>query len=176
MFKKLLIILYIIIIGAAIYFAVDFFISRNNTDSSESIDSARERAKNISEQDNIQKKSEEDAEDTNMDDSADIEEPEGALSTSPEDAAYSITQTDCKNECDDYDGDKKEYCKNICGFTGSEPEEKDCDDLSGLQKDYCIRDKAVKDADIDQCESISDSGIRKQCNNRITEEMIDQIM
>lgn len=177
MLKKVLIILYICIIGAIIYFAVDFFAIRKDADLNDSTDRAKERTEKISEQDNEKERSEknnESKEENKINDSDDSENNNPSITQ--ENAAYDITQADCKNDCKDYDNDEKDYCRNICGLTGSITEEKSCDGLSGLQKDYCIKDNAIQNKDLDMCKEIADGGLYDQCINRLTEEFIDQIM
>ncbi|MDZ7611957.1 MAG: hypothetical protein U5L10_04300 [Candidatus Moranbacteria bacterium] len=88
---------------------------------------------------------------------------------------YEITIKNCNNRCQGItEPEKLEYCKQYCGLTQiQEKQEGDCDDLSGLEKDYCYKDLAVSQKDYKICEKISDEKIKQTCQNRITEEILD---
>lgn len=118
------------------------------------------------------------SENTNVQENDSTKEPK-KISDISQEAAHAITSDDCANECTNIkEKDKQAYCKEVCGLTGTPQDDSDrsCDTLSGLAKDYCIRDKAVKDSDLTRCDEIRDSGVRTQCQNRIQEDIIDQIM
>lgn len=91
-----------------------------------------------------------------------------------------ITPSDCDNECSEFKKDNElEYCKEVCGLasTVEENTEKNvsnnCGSINGLQKDYCLKELAVKNKDFKTCEVIVDSGVKKACKNRITEDIIE---
>jgi len=89
---------------------------------------------------------------------------------------YEITREDCDDECENIENvQKKKYCMEICGLVKSSFEN-DCLELRDIEKDYCLRDKAVKERDIKICDKIVDGGVARQCRNRISEDIIDDIM
>jgi len=50
----------------------------------------------------------------------------------------------------------------------------DCADLEGLEIDYCYKDFAISEKDLKICGRISDAGIKKACQNRVTEDLLDE--
>lgn len=90
-----------------------------------------------------------------------------------------ILPSDCDNECSKFQkSDELEYCKQVCGLsseqTSAENETKNnCENATGLQKDYCLKNLAVQNKDFKACDQISDSGIKKACKNRISEDIIE---
>jgi len=90
---------------------------------------------------------------------------------------YEITEKNCNNECESIKNTKKkDYCKEICGFGNNNVDEENCDILTHIKKDYCIRDRAIKQHNIIICDTIADKGIMDQCRNRVSEDVIDDIM
>ena len=95
----------------------------------------------------------------------------------PQKAFETITTADCNNECTRFDSTSKnfEYCQEVCGLaTKIETPSNDCQNLSNLKKDYCLKDEAVAKKDFKLCDSIADTGIRQTCQNRITEDLLNQ--
>lgn len=91
-------------------------------------------------------------------------------------STYDITKKHCDNECESIKNTrKKNYCLEICGL-GDNREIGDCQVLAGFEKDYCLRDSAINEHNVKMCDSIVDKGILTQCRNRITEDIIDDIM
>lgn len=176
MLKKLLLLILLLAVIAVGYYAFTVFRDREsdllNTDATSQERSPQpNNAPSTAKPPSI-------SENTNTQQSDPIEEPK-EISDISQEAAYTITSRDCANECTNIeDEDKKTYCKEVCGLTGTPQDDSDrsCDALSGLQKDYCIRDSAVKDSDLSRCTEIRDSGVRTQCQNRIQEDIIDEIM
>lgn len=88
-----------------------------------------------------------------------------------------ISKDACRNECKDYKNSKdNKYCKKVCGLLTTDKyitETKSCDELNGLEKDYCIRDLAFNNQDLKQCSQISDTSIRKTCQDIIGQELIN---
>ncbi len=107
----------------------------------------------------------------------DIENDETTeITDEQKDSAYTITREDCTNECTNLTNtSEKAYCNQVCGFT-SVPDDQNCDELNNLEKDYCLRDYAIFEKDIKLCSEIQDAGIQKQCKNRISEDIMDEIM
>lgn len=93
-----------------------------------------------------------------------------------------IKSADCDNNCQKFNKDnEKEYCQIICGMDtffedgaeeGGSPE--DCDEEKGVQKDYCLKDIAVGNKDAKTCEQISDANIKKSCQNRMMEDLLEE--
>lgn len=86
-----------------------------------------------------------------------------------------ITPVDCDNECIYFEIEKeRDYCKQVCGLSApTDPQDNGCDALSGLERDYCWKDEAVRKTDFSICQKIEDSKIKEVCQNRITEDIID---
>lgn len=93
-----------------------------------------------------------------------------------------VKPADCDKDCSRFKKDnEKEYCQEICGTTSyfEDAEEEggssdDCNDEKGVQKDYCLKDIAVGNNDFKACEEISDKNIKKSCQNRITEDILEK--
>lgn len=84
-----------------------------------------------------------------------------------------ISPSDCNNECSNFKKENElEYCKHACGLSAEQPTD-DCSDKNDLEKDYCLKDLAVKNKDFKACDQINDSGIKKACKNRVTEDIIE---
>ena len=163
--KKIIIILYLIIFSVSIYYAVNIFIKRNqeNIDPKESNNEKIEITPN--------------QKDTHKNEVEKINEKIEHINIIEKDATYKITSDDCNNECTQItEKNKKNYCQQVCGLTGQSVVDDSCDNKNGLTKDYCLRNQAIKENDFGKCKTIHDGGIRKQCQNRISEEVIDDIM
>lgn len=107
-----------------------------------------------------------------------IEEPEekeeaGAeVATTP--PLADINENDCENECENFSGTELEYCRQICGLAAAADNLENCDNLAGIDRDYCLKDLALLKMDYAYCEKIKDGGIKKTCDNRLTEEIFDE--
>jgi len=88
-----------------------------------------------------------------------------------------VTQKDCDNNCKNFDiADEKKYCQEFCGLNApakTTMPSSDCEKLEDLEKDYCLKDLAVKKSDLKICTSIEDTSIKKSCQNRINEDLLD---
>lgn len=87
-----------------------------------------------------------------------------------------ISDSDCENECENYqdNSEKLLYCREVCGLKKPKAPADSCDDKNGLEKDYCLKDKAIGEQDFEICEKIGDAAIKKTCQNRIAEELLDE--
>lgn len=87
-----------------------------------------------------------------------------------------VTTGDCANQCQDYKNDAEDlkYCQNFCGLDSSKKSADGCDQLEDLEKDYCWKDLAVSKKDLPVCDKIIDSGIKKSCRNRVSEDILDE--
>jgi hypothetical protein len=90
-------------------------------------------------------------------------------------APASVTSQDCDNECAGFSGDKLEYCRQVCGLATPRETSGNCDNLNGINKDYCLKDLAISKKDFKICDEIQDSGIKKTCKNRVTEDIFDEM-
>lgn len=91
-----------------------------------------------------------------------------------------VSPSDCDNECSEFKKENElEYCREVCGLSNAVQENTakkvpdNCESASGLQKDYCLKDLAIKNKDFKTCDTIVDSGVKKACKNRITEDIIE---
>ncbi|EKD46788.1 MAG: hypothetical protein ACD_67C00062G0002 [uncultured bacterium] len=86
-----------------------------------------------------------------------------------------IKKEDCLNGCKRFSENQDLiYCRQFCGAAKIQDDSNDCSNKSGLEKDYCFKDLAIKNRDFEICEKISDKGIQKTCNTRITEDILDE--
>lgn len=105
----------------------------------------------------------------------------------PNSFKISVTQSDCNNECSRFrDDNELEYCERICGISdlydyGDEEEadenseeSPDCSKKEGIKKDYCLKDLAAEESDFKLCEQIIDTAIKKACNNRVLEDLMEE--
>jgi len=85
-----------------------------------------------------------------------------------------IKATDCDNSCQSFKNDVKNltYCQEVCGLAPVK-NDSDCGDKTELEKDYCLKDLGVAKKDFRLCDQIQDDGIKKTCQNRITEDVIE---
>ena len=87
----------------------------------------------------------------------------------------SSNQTMCDNECEGISAETDlKYCRQVCGLEEIKAPLGDCSDLTGIEKDYCLKDLAVSKKDMSFCEPVADAKIKATCQNRITEEIIDE--
>lgn len=167
--SKVLLLIYIAVIAVLLYFAYGVAKDRYFSEETED-DSPTLFEKNYQEEsaDKAGVDSEEPAED--MEETSSIERDANGK---PQ-----LNRSDCENECVDFKNNESnfEYCQKICGFIQIEKKESkgECENLSGSKKDFCLRDVAVTKKDFDICEEIEDSEIKEACQNRITEELLDE--
>lgn len=84
----------------------------------------------------------------------------------------SISPSDCDNECASFKEDKLKYCQEVCGLSVQQSSN-NCNNKSNLEKDYCLKNDAIQNKDFKICDQISDSGVKKACKNRVTEDIIE---
>lgn len=95
-------------------------------------------------------------------------------SSTENDSFLQVTADDCKKECKDFqDPDDVSYCKEICGLSATKKDSSGCDMLESLEKDYCFKDKAISEKNPKICDKIEDYGIKKACQNRLLEDIVD---
>lgn len=97
-------------------------------------------------------------------------------SKTPENSLVKITAADCDNECKNFKDDENnlKYCQEICGLVVSEEITENCENLKNLEKDYCLKDLAVSKKDFNICDQIQDSGVKKTCKNRVSEDILEE--
>jgi hypothetical protein len=85
-------------------------------------------------------------------------------------------QTDCTNDCQEYQSDQEKYnyCRSVCGFTVEDgvvklPTSND----PVLSQDYQTKEAAISEKNIEKCGEIKDGNIKKTCQARVTEDMLD---
>ncbi len=85
-----------------------------------------------------------------------------------------LSKVSCEQNCRSY-ADSKElrYCQEYCGLTPPMATN-DCTSLKDLEKDYCYKDQAIAKTDPSLCKNVSDTNIRTTCQNRVTENIVDQ--
>jgi len=111
------------------------------------------------------------------DDEDEIDEEKEADNLAKEDAFLQITRENCENGCSGFnDQEDTDYCKQICGLVPISPpsQENDCEKLEDLEKDYCYKDLAIEKTNGEICEKIEDKNVRKTCQNRIIEDIVDK--
>lgn len=93
----------------------------------------------------------------------------------PDDRFLEVTGQDCQNKCIQFKSDAEnfKYCQNFCGLNSTNKKITSCDTLEDLEKDYCWKDLAINKKDFAACGNIKDSGIKKTCKNRVTEEVLN---
>jgi len=88
-----------------------------------------------------------------------------------------ITPAVCDSQCKPFADNNKDlqYCQEVCGLAPlSIPKNGTCDNLKALEKDYCLKNLAVSKKNMPICDQIQDSGIKKTCQNRITEDLLQR--
>lgn len=85
-----------------------------------------------------------------------------------------ITRDNCDSECEDFSGADLEYCQQVCGLKPLQENPTGCENKSGIQKDYCLKDLAVSKKDFKVCDEIADANVKKTCQNRVTEDILDE--
>lgn len=162
--NKILIAIYLLIVGGVIYFAYSvvkdryFEAPEDATTQEESGESKKSLFNNSSNE--------------NEEESDDIPDE----SSVPDDVFIEIDAEDCEDNCEQFeDADDKKYCQEYCGFsadsTTTTPD--DCDKLIDLEKDYCWKNKAIAEKNFSFCKKISDKKLSESCKTRLTEELIN---
>jgi hypothetical protein len=88
-----------------------------------------------------------------------------------------ITPTHCADDCRAFALDLVlfAYCEEVCGISPIKTDASNCEAKKDLEKDYCLKDLAITKSDATLCKSIADDNIRKTCQNRIREDMLEKI-
>ena len=85
-----------------------------------------------------------------------------------------LSKVSCEQDCRSYTDSKElRYCQEYCGLAPPMTTS-DCTSLKDLEKDYCYKDQAIAKTDPTLCEKVSDTNIRTTCQNRVTEDIVDQ--
>lgn len=91
-----------------------------------------------------------------------------------EDTFLKISSKDCDNRCKNYsDSEEKKYCQEVCGLTEDTALIPNCSGLEDLEADYCYKNLAIEKKDAGFCQKISDTKIKKLCQNRVFEDAQD---
>lgn len=104
-----------------------------------------------------------------------INHPQASSEASPTPAFIEIQLRDCTNECSTFQHspDQYVYCQNICGLspdpTLPAPQPND----SILSKDIQQKNMAIKESDLVGCEAITEAALRKTCQVRVTEDLLE---
>ena len=90
------------------------------------------------------------------------------------DTFLQISNKDCDNRCKSYsDADEKKYCQEVCCLTKETVVSSSCSGLEDLEKDYCFKNLAIEKKDASFCQKISDTKVKKLCQNRVFEDAQD---
>jgi len=85
-----------------------------------------------------------------------------------------VKREDCLDGCVRFTNEKEKiYCNQVCGLAPASEQQGECKEESGLKRDYCFKDEAIKTKSFLACKKISDVNIRKTCENRVTEDLMD---
>lgn len=86
-----------------------------------------------------------------------------------------ILPADCTNECTTFQAspDQYVYCQNVCGLSpdpsASTPKLTD----PKLSQDIDKKEAAIKEGNLSGCDTITDSTLRKTCQVRVTEDLLE---
>ena len=160
---KILIFVYLALLGGALYFIYPivsdrYFNSNEETSSEKSTDKKNSPYET------------EDGEANTDDDSDDT-----PVEEVPEDVFIDIEAEDCEDNCEQFeDEEDKKYCQEYCGLLEmSDSSDTDCESLEDLERDYCYKNQAIADKNFKLCEKIADNKLRQACQNRITEDLLN---
>lgn len=94
-----------------------------------------------------------------------------------EPAFFDITSEDCQSECVNLaeKSDTYTYCRNFCGlsFEPSPIGESKTTGQSTLNEAYTLKEEAIQKKDLSLCADIRDANIRKSCEVRVTEDLLE---
>lgn len=86
-----------------------------------------------------------------------------------------VLPSDCNNECTAFQTspDQYAYCRSVCGLSADplRPTPQPTDPK--LQKDIERKNEAIKESDLSKCEAITDTSLRKSCQARVTEDLLE---
>lgn len=92
-------------------------------------------------------------------------------------AIQSAPSFDCSDECIAFKQDlnRYTYCRSVCGLSLTEAESlvpvQPTD--PELKQDLARKDQAVKEHNLAGCEEITDESLRKSCQVRVTEDLLE---
>lgn len=161
---KILIIVFLFLLGGVIYFAYPVFKSRYFQPSESDTD--QESPSFSEEDDNL----------PNGDSPTTDEESEDIPDESPvaDDVFIEIDAEDCEEGCEQFeDADDKKYCQQYCGTQSETTTSDDCENLEDLEKDYCFKNQALSKKNFNLCKKIVDKKIAEACKNQLTEEILN---
>jgi len=159
---KILILIYLLIIGGVGYFVYPIFQDRY-----------------FSSQETESEKSSltEDRIDINGSDDTDTDDDyaDTPVEEVPEDVFIDVDAEDCEDNCEQFeDEEDKKYCQEYCGLLEkSTPSDNDCEKLEDLEKDYCYKNQALSKKDFNLCKKIIDKKLLESCKTRLTEDLIN---
>lgn len=91
------------------------------------------------------------------------------------DISLVITEEDCQNQCADFETEAYvAYCQKVCAASTAKQENSECSEFQGTGKDYCFKDLALLKKDYKYCDKISDATIKKSCEKRVMEQILDE--
>lgn len=162
---KILITIFVLLIGGVTYFAYPIVKSRYFQPSDETTETKKSPLF-----ENKNSSTSESNDDNNAADDAIIDDP-----NITDDVFIEVDTEDCDEGCSQFDDQEdKDYCIQVCGLNeNNTPATQNCDDLEDLQKDYCWKDKAINEKNFDLCKKIVDKKLLETCKNRLTEEVIN---
>lgn len=164
---KILITIFLILIGTVTYFAYPVFKNRYFQPSEDT--TTQEESSSNKKGSSSSEELSSDENGTNLEDAED----ESALD---EDIFIDIDSEDCEDGCEQFeDADDKKYCQEYCGIKeeNSTTNTDNCEELKDLEKDYCLKDQALAKKDFNLCKKITDKKILEACKTRLTEELIN---
>lgn len=86
-----------------------------------------------------------------------------------------ILKEDCDQECANFreSADQYTYCRSICGLSAEplSPTPQPTD--PNLSKDIERKHEAIKESNLSKCETIADPSLRKSCQTRVTEDLLE---
>ncbi|MFA6184113.1 MAG: hypothetical protein WC682_03345 [Parcubacteria group bacterium] len=160
---KILILIYLLIIGGVSYFAYPIIKNRYFQSTSNSEEISR-KSSTANENNNLS------LDDNTADDTENIPDE----STVDDNVLLDISPEDCDSNCDQFeDSDEKKYCLEYCGINDNSGTSTDCDSLIDLEKDYCYKKQAISKKDFILCKKIIDKKILESCKNQLTEEVLN---
>ena len=107
---------------------------------------------------------------------ANTNENEQQISNENEDKLSDILQNHCNNKCEaKKNTDEYRYCLEICGISNdSSIQNSDCDKISNeFEKSVCYKKQAIKEKNSGLCNNITDEVLRKNCKDRVIEELMN---
>lgn len=164
--NKILILIYLLIIGGVAYFVYPVFKNRYfspDEQGASSNSSLNENSDSLSS----------DSIDNNDSDSTDDISNETPVD---DDIFIDISAEDCEENCEQFeDADDKKYCQQYCGSTAetNSTTDTDCEKLEDLEKDYCYKNQALTKKDFSLCKKISDKKLSEACKNQLTESILN---